>query len=162
MVTHALHHYPSRSELSRWIVIGAVSGAVSVLLFHQGLAALLHALELNARAPYSLQPTRPLGVPALWSIVFWGGVWGAVLAATLGRLEGARLLLAALVFGAILPTLVAWFAVAPLKGLPVAAGFAPMAMAVGVMVNAAWGLGTGIGLALFGRPPTKRAPRARA
>jgi hypothetical protein len=147
-----MQHHPARgAELSRWVLVGAVSGAVSVLVFHQGLAALLHTLELTARAPYSLQPTRPFGVPALWSIVFWGGVWGAVLAATLGRLDGARLLLASLVFGALLPTLVAWFAVAPLKGQPVAAGFVPIAMAVGLMVNGAWGLGTGIGLALFGR-----------
>jgi hypothetical protein len=66
-------------------------------------------------------------------------------------MRGARLVLAALVFGAVLPTLVAWFAVAPLKGQPIAGGFAPAAMAVGVMVNAAWGLGSGLGLALFGR-----------
>ena len=45
----------------------------------------------------------------------------------------------------------AWFVVAPLKGQAIAAGGAPKAMAVGLIVNAAWGLGTGIGLALFGR-----------
>lgn len=145
MVTHALHHYPARSELPRWIIVGAISGAVSVLLFHQGVAALLHALELIGGAPYSLQPTRPFGVPVLWSIVFWGGVWGAVLAATLGRLDGARLLLAALVFGAILPSLVALLVVAPLKGQ--AASIVPA-----LILNGAWGLGTGIGLVLFGRP----------
>lgn len=89
MVTHALHHYPARSELPRWVLVGVISGAVSVLVFHQGLAALLHALEVTAHATYSLQPTRPFGVPVLWSIVFWGGVWGAVLAATLGRLDWA-------------------------------------------------------------------------
>jgi hypothetical protein len=94
-------------------------------------------------------------VPQIWSIAFWGGIWGAVLAATLARLEGARLLVAALIFGAAFPTLVAWFLVAPLKGQPVAAGFVPMAMAMGPIVNGAWGLGTGIGLALFGR---RRAP----
>jgi hypothetical protein len=32
-----------------------------------------------------------------------------------------------------------------------AAGFAPAAMMIGPIVNAAWGLGTGIGLLLFGR-----------
>jgi hypothetical protein len=81
----------------------------------------------------------------------WGGVWGVVLAAALARLDGARLLIAALVFGAVFPTLVAWFLVAPVKGQPIAAGFAPMAMLIGPIVNGAWGLGTGIGLALFGR-----------
>jgi hypothetical protein len=73
------------------------------------------------------------------------------LAEFLRRLDGARLLGAALVFGAILPTLVAWFVVAPMKGQPMAGGFAPKAMAVALIVNAAWGLGTGIGLYLFGR-----------
>ena len=146
-----LHHNPATSELPRWLVVGFVSGAVSVLLFHQGTAALLHALELTARAPYSLAPTSPFGVPQLASIAFWGGIWGVLLAASLGLLHGAPLVLAAAVFGAVLPTLVAWFLVAPLKGQPLAAGGIPMAMTVGVMVNGAWGLGTGIGLALFGR-----------
>lgn len=156
MAYQALDQYPARTELPRWLVVGFVSGAVSVLVFHQGAAALLYALELTTRAPYSMQPTSPLGVPQIWSIAFWGGIWGAVLAATFARLDGARLLAAALVFGAVFPTLVAWFLVAPLKGLPVAAGFVPTAMAVGPIVNGAWGLGTGIGLALFGRPRAHR------
>ena len=128
-----------------------------MLVFHQGAAALLHALELTARAPYSLQATQPLGVPQLWSIAFWGGIWGAVLAVALARLEGPRLLVAAIAFGALFPTLVAWFLVAPLKGQPMAAGFVPMAMLVGPIVNGAWGLGTGIGLALLGRSRAYRA-----
>jgi hypothetical protein len=151
MNTHALYAYPARAELSRWIIVGFLAGAVSVLVFHQGAAALLHALELTPRAPFSMQPTQPWGVPQLWSIVFWGAIWGAVLAATLARLDGARLVVASLVFGAVLPTLVAWFIVAPLKGQPMAAGFVPMSMLIGPIVNGAWGLGTGIGLALFGR-----------
>ena len=155
MSSNAQHHYPATSELPRWLVVGFVSGAISVLLFHQGTAALLHALELTARAPYSLAPTSPFGVPQVGSIAFWGGIWGVLLAASLGRLDGAPLVLAAVAFGAVLPTLVAWFLVAPLKGQPLAAGGIPMAMAVGVMVNGAWGLGTGIGLALFGRERRK-------
>ena len=90
-------------------------------------------------------------MPLLWSLAFWGGVWGIVLAATLARLDGARLIVAATVFGAVAPTLVAWFVVAPLKGQPAAAGWIPAAMAIGPIVNGAWGLGTGIGLYLFGR-----------
>jgi len=151
MDTHALHHYPASGELARWIVVGFLAGAASVLLFHQGMLAVLHAINFAERAPYSFAPTAPFGVPQLWSLAFWGAVWGAVLAATLGRLDGARLLAGAVVFGAILPTLVAWFFVAPLKGQPIAAAGVPAAMAVGLMVNTAWGLGTGIGLALFGR-----------
>ena len=151
MDTHALHHYPARAELPRWLIVGFISGAASVLLFHQGALALLHALQLAQRAPYSFAPTAPWGVPQVWSLVFWGAAWGAVLAASLGRLDGARLLACATLFGAVLPTLAAWFIVAPLKAQPIAAGCVVSAMAVGIVVNAAWGLGTGIGLALFGR-----------
>ncbi len=149
--SYVLNQYQDRSGLWRWLLVGFIAGAVSVLLFHQGAFALLHALDLTARTPYSTQPTSPWGVPQIWSIAFWGGVWGVLLAATLARLERGRLVLAALVFGAILPTLVAWFVVAPLKGQPMAGGWAPVAMAIGLIVNGAWGLGTGIGLALFGR-----------
>jgi hypothetical protein len=151
MAYQALDRYPATTALPRWLVVGFISGALAVLLFHQGSAALLHALDLTPRAPYSMQATHPFGVPQVWSITFWGGVWGVVLAAALARLDGARLLLAALVFGAVLPTLVAWFVAAPLKGQPMAAGFAPAAMMIGPIVNAAWGLGTGIGLLFFGR-----------
>ena len=151
MNTHALHAYPRISELSRWLVVGVISGAVSVLLFHQGAVEVFRLLGLTTRPVYAMQPTLPWGVPQIWSLVFWGGVWGALLAATLARLEAARLLLAALLFGAVAPTLVAWFVVAPLKGHPAAAGMVPAAMLLGVVANGLWGLGTGIGLTLFGR-----------
>ena len=151
MTSEALRYPAAKADLVRWIVVGFLAGAASVLIFHQGAAALLHALQLTPRAPYSMQPTAPWGVPQLWSIAFWGGLWGVLLALALARIDGARLVLAALVFGAVLPTLVAWFVVAPLKGQPMAGGFNPATMVVGPIVNAAWGLGTGIGLALFGR-----------
>jgi hypothetical protein len=160
MTTQALHHDhgPYASSLPRWIVVGFLSGAVSVLVFHQGAAALLHALELTPRAPYSMAPTAPWGVPQLWSLAFWGGVWGVAFAALLARLDGVWLVAVSVFLGAVLPTLVAWFVVAPLKGQPPAAGGVPGAMMIGPTVNAAWGLGTGIGLALFGRArPHSRA-----
>jgi hypothetical protein len=156
MADQALHHYPARAGLPRWLVVGFIFGAAAVLVFHQGAAALLHALDLVPRAPYSMQATSPFGIPQIWSIAFWGGIWGVVLAATLGRLEGARLVAAATIFGAVVPTLVAWFVVAPLKGQPVAGGFAPAAMMIGPIVNAVWGLGTGLGLALLGRPGARQ------
>jgi hypothetical protein len=151
MPTHAIHHVPA-AGLPRWLIVGFAAGAISVLVFHQGAAALLYALELTPRAPYAMAPTAPFGVPQVVSLAFWGGVWGALLAATSARLEGPALVIAAAVFGAVLPTLVAWFIVASLKGQPVAAGWAPKAMAIGPLVNGAWGLGVGAALALLGRP----------
>ena len=160
MTTHAMPHDQTALALPRWLIVGFISGAVSVLLFHQGAAALLHSLALTPRAPYSMEPAAPFGIPQLWSLAFWGGVWGVVLAAALARLHGGAFIVGAALFGAVLPTLVAWFVVAPLKGQPMAADFVPMAMAIGPIVNAAWGLGTGLGLALFGEshPSLKDQP----
>jgi hypothetical protein len=159
MDTHALRHSPATAALPRWLVVGFVSGFLAVLVFHQGAAALLHALQWTPQAPYSMQAVAPFGVPQVLSLAFWGGVWGTLLAATLVRLDGAKLVVAATIFGAILPTLIAWFVVAPLKGQPPAAGFAMPGLLIGPIVNAAWGLGTGLGLLWFGRPRAEPARR---
>ena len=151
MAIDALRHYPTRDELPRWLIAGFLAGALSVLIFHQATIAVLAAMEVIKSAPYSTAPTSPWGVPQIWSTVFWGGVWGVLLAAVLGRMATGRLLVAALIFGAVLPTLVGWFVVAPLKGQPMAAGFVPSRMWLGPVINGVWGLGTGIGLALARR-----------
>src|SRR5712664_1339637 len=142
--------------MPRWLVVGFVSGFLAVLVFHQGALAVLHGVQWTPGAPYPMQAVAPFGVPQVLSLAFWGGVWGVLLAAVLVRLDGAKLVVAATIFGAILPTLVAWFVVAPLKGQPAAAGFAMPGMLVGPIVNAAWGFGTGLGLLWF-RPRAARA-----
>ena len=160
MDSHALRHSPAATALPRWLVVGFVFGFFAVLIFHQGAAALLHALQWTPRAPYSMAAVAPLGVPQVLSLAFWGGVWGVVLAAVLARFDGAKLVVAATIFGAILPTLIAWFVVAPLKEQPPVAFVLPGVL-VGPIVNAAWGLGTGLGLLCFGRPRAGSATRAR-
>ena len=134
---------------ARWLAVGFIAGALSFLAFHQGAIALLHAMNVVPRAPYSMAATQPFGVPQMWSLAFWSGLWGLVLAALFLRMRGARLMLAALAFGAVLPTLVGWFVIAPLRGQPVANGFVLSRMWIGPLVNGVWGLGTGILLALL-------------
>jgi len=151
MDSHVLRHSPAATALPRWLVVGFVSGFIAVLIFHQGAAAFLHALQWTPRAPYSMAAVAPLGVPQVLSLAFWGGVWGVLLAFVLARLDGAMLVLAATIFGTILPTVIAWFVVAPLKGQPPVAFVMPGVL-IGPIVNAAWGLGTGLGLLWFGRP----------
>ena len=134
----------------RWLALGFLAGAVAVPIFHQGMLALLYAAGLAARPPYATAPTAPFGVPQVWSLAFWGGIWGIVLAAFLaGTRRGAGYWWRALLFGAVAPTLIAWFLVAPLKGQPVAGGWQPAAMLTAVLVNAAWGVGTALGLRLL-------------
>jgi hypothetical protein len=76
MTTHTLrHHQASQGGRARWIGTGALAGALSVIVFHQAVAALLFALGITERMPYSMQPSAPFGVPQLWSIAFWGRLW---------------------------------------------------------------------------------------
>lgn len=148
--------YTSRTTSTRWLVTGLVAGAIAVLVFHQGTLAMLHALGVTDRAAFPMKATTPFGVPQVWSLAFWGGVWGLALAAVMRRLDGPPLVFGSLVFGAIVPSLVAWFVVAPLKGQP---GFVDLPLAAimtGIAVNAAWGLGTGAFLLLFGRSHVSR------
>ncbi|MEH2090458.1 hypothetical protein [Nostoc sp.] len=140
-----------KAALSRF-AFGFIAGFVSVLLFHQGVLALLHAVNFTPRAPYSTAPTPPLGIPQIWSNAFWGGIWGLILGAIVPRFRHDKnYWLGALVFGAIAPTLVAWFVVAPLKGQPIAGGWKFVGIVTGLLVNGAWGLGTAGLLKLFSR-----------
>lgn len=117
-----------------------IAGALAVPLFHQLVLAILNATGFAARAAYAMDPTKPFGVPQVVSLSFWGGVWGIILMLVIGRWAGTRFWLVAVLFGAIAPTLVAAFVVAPLKGQPFG-GSARMAI-TGLLVNAAWGVGT--------------------
>ena len=100
------------------LVLAFAAGFLAVLVFHQTVLALLHALAVIPRPPFDLRPTEPLGVPAVVSLSFWGGVWGIAFAMLVPRLASGRLFywLSAFVFGAVVPTLVYAFVVSPLKG----------------------------------------------
>ncbi|HEY9711197.1 MAG TPA: hypothetical protein V6D48_23515 [Oculatellaceae cyanobacterium] len=139
------------SALSRFF-LAFVAGFISVLLFHQGMFALLHAVNFTPRAPFPTTPTQPFGIPQIWSSAFWGGIWGIVFAAIAPRFrQETQYWIVALLFGAIAPTLVAWFVVAPLKGQPLAGGFQPAPMVTGLLVNGAWGVGTALLLRLLAK-----------
>ena len=92
----------------------------------------------------------PFGVPSVISLAFWGGVWGLILIPAIARIrnEGAYFL-AAIVFGAIFPTLVAAFVVAPLKHQTMPHNAS--AAILGLTVNGAWGLGTALFFRLLAR-----------
>ncbi len=124
-----------------------VAGAIAVVLFHQGALTILHLLGITG-PPFPAEPTWPFRIPQIWSIVVWGGLWGIVFGAAEQRFpSGAGYWVAAFIFGAIFPTLVAWFIVSPLKGAPVAAGWEPARMWIGPVINGAWGVGTALMLA---------------
>lgn len=122
-----------------------VAGFISVILFHQGMLALLNLINFIDADPYRTNPTQPFGIPVILSISFWGGVWGVILAVlTLPLRNKLSYWLTALLFGAVAPTAVFLFIVSPLKGMPFAGGWEIKRIATGLMLNGAWGLGTAL------------------
>ena len=121
------------------------AGFISVFVFQMAAWAILYALGMIPNPPFSYAPTKPFGVPQIWSWSFWGGVWGLVF----GLVErwfpqGPRYYVAAFLFGATATVLVLWFIVFPLKGLPVAAGWKPLTMLSHVIMHGCFGLGVGL------------------
>lgn len=135
------------------LFFGFVAGFLATLVFHQLSVALLWAVKVAPFAPFSLAPTQPFGVPAVFSLAFWGGIWGIVFAALDRRWfpPGGAYWLLAFLFGAIFPSLVALLVVFPLKGLPLGGGWHPPLLLTAFLINGAWGIGTGLFLKLMSR-----------
>jgi hypothetical protein len=139
------------------LVMAFIAGALAVPIFHQIAMWLLNTLGIisalvgiPAIPIFSMAPTKPLGVPEIFSISFWGGVWGVAFALTLPRwFQGIAYWIAAAVIGGLALTLVYIYVVTPLKtGGP--APFYPV-IVIGFVVNAAWGIGWALFLMIFER-----------
>jgi hypothetical protein len=92
-----------------------------------------------------MAPTQPFGLPAVFSLAFWGGVWGILFALIHGSFpRRAGYWVTAFVFGAILPSLVALLVVLPLKGRPMGGGWHLPLLVTAFLINGAWGIGTGV------------------
>jgi hypothetical protein len=128
-----------------------LAGFLSTLVFHQGLLAILVAAGMTTRKPWVMTPTPPLGVPAVLSLAFFGGLWGILLWEVVRNRVGMARWITALVLGAVAPTLVAFFIVLPLKGLGVGGGWKPDVVVGALLLNGAWGLGVTAFMRLFGR-----------
>lgn len=138
------------SRKGRIAVVGFAAGFLATLLFHQPVLALLKAAKITSRGAYAMEPVPPFGVPSVISLAFWGGVWGiALMLLIAGRRNAIYWTMAALV-GAIAPTLVAGLIISPLKGQPIPADARASMLVMGLIVNAAWGLGTAAFARVFG------------
>ena len=134
----------------RTLLLGFAAGFVAVLVFHQGTAFLLYHVGNDipavvsvfgkTTAPFAMAPTKPLGVPVIFSQAFWGGVWGMVLTLILVTLRPPAILFST-VFGALALTAVAVTLVPYLKGLPTWNGAIPWR---GLLYNGAWGFGVAV------------------
>jgi hypothetical protein len=141
-------------------VIGAfVAGVVGVLIFHQIALWILSLIGIAPPVAYNFSAaTKPLGVPVVLSLAFWGGVWAIVMSWLMRGREGANYWWFAILFGAVVVTLGAWFVVPWIKsafgvtgpaaitvlGRPLAIG-----IIIGPIVNGAWGYGTALVLKML-------------
>ncbi|MBS8239117.1 hypothetical protein DYI22_01195 [Marinobacter lipolyticus] len=117
-----------------------VSGFLATLVFHQGLFALFYVAGMVPAAPFNMAPVPPLGVPAVASLAFFGGLWGILLWAILGRLSGVKYWLGHVLVGAVGPTAVAMLVVFPAKDLAVSA----QTWVGGLILNGFWGFGVAL------------------
>lgn len=138
--------------------LGFIAGAISVLTFHQGMVAALHALGLAPFTAYSANPVPPFGVPLIADLCFWGGLYGLVFGLLLPRFTWP-IWVCGVILG-IIASLVAMFVVAPIKGYPVANGWHAWPIARSLLINGFWGLGVGLILPLMLPRRSRRARRA--
>ena len=138
------HSTPSPRAPVR-LFFGFVAGFLATLIFHQLTLSVLWAVKVAPFAPFSMAATKPFGMPAVFSLSFWGGIWG-ISFALLDRRFPLRFgyWLTAFLFGAIFPSLVALLVVLPLKGKPLGGGWHPPLLITAFLINGAWGVGTGM------------------
>jgi hypothetical protein len=127
--------------------LGFVAGAIAVLVFHQGMWALLYALGGMPRPPFPTNPMPPFAVPLIVDLCFWGGLYGAVFGLLRPRFT-LPLWLCGLILG-IVAALVSMFIVAPIKGMPIANGWMVWPILRSFLINGAWGVGVGLLLPLL-------------
>jgi hypothetical protein len=141
------------------LLFGFIAGFFATLIFHQLTLTVLWGAGLAPFRPFPMAATQPFGVPAVFSLAFWGGVWGIPFAWIDGGFRRRwGYWVTAFLFGAILPSLVALFVVLPLKGLPMGGGWHVPLLVTAFLINGAWGIGTGIILGIL----CKRFSRSRA
>ena len=138
------------------LFFGFIAGFLATLIFHQLTLYVLWTVKIAPFAPFSMAATKPFGVPVVFSLSFWGGIWG-ILFALIDRRFPLHFgyWLVSFLFGAIFPSLVALLVVLPLKGKPLGGGWHPALLFTAFLINGAWGVGTGIILKILGQRPAK-------
>ncbi len=123
------------------LALGFAAAAVAVLVFHQGVWEILHVLRLMP-PPFPLAPVPPFGVPRVYDLCFWGGLYGAAFGLITPWRPAGGVWAQGIVLGLIAEA-GALFLVPALRGWPLAFGGAMRPILISTLINATWGLGVG-------------------
>jgi hypothetical protein len=131
-----------RSTPPTEILLGFAAGLIVALVVQQPLVWFLHHFGLTARHAFSTQPTSPMSVQAVWSRVFWGGVFGIALAWFGTRyVLGSRWMIATIAFAAGFRTFIDWVVV-PVFWWHSWQGFSVDAFVTPLILNVVWAVVT--------------------
>lgn len=117
-----------------------VSGFLATIVFHQGIWAVLHGAGKVPAAAWDMTAVPPLGIPAVISLAFWGGLWGIALWLVIRNMAGPKYWLTATIVGAVAASAVALLVVFKIKGIEVQSSMIGGAL----ILNAAWGFGVAL------------------
>ena len=130
------------------IVLGFFLGMLAALVVELPFVWFLHLLHLTARTGFSLVPTAPLGVEAMWSRVFWGGAFGVGLAAWGARYRlGLTWFLSSTICLVVARTIVDWIIAPMMLHGQLWAGWSADALLMPVVLNIVWTVATAVLLA---------------
>jgi hypothetical protein len=144
------------------LALGYIAGALAVLVCSQPTLAFLSSFGPTPVELYSWRPTEPWGVPRIVSLCFWGGLWGCLFVLIEPPTpRRAGYWLATFAFGAVIPTLVGWFIVAPIRGVVPAGDWNGRRVLNSFLANGTWALGTALLLVFMARAQERFAARTK-
>jgi hypothetical protein len=99
----------------RTLILGFAAGAISVLIFHQGMVFLLYMMKQTPNFPWNVTAMKTgAGLPILVNQMFWGGLWGVAFAAIGHMIPIAHNILRGAVYGLLGPFLMGGGVLVPL------------------------------------------------
>jgi hypothetical protein len=131
----------------RTLILGFVAGAISVVIFHQGMIFLLYMMKQTPNFPWNVTAMKTgMGLPILLNQMFWGGLWGVAFAALGHMIPIAHNILRGAVFGLIGPFLLGGGVLVPLlkQTGPYFWMWPGQRWIIGALIGAAFGVGIAV------------------
>src|SRR5258708_36482928 len=97
-----------------------IAGFIATIVFHQAVFSVWYLMGTVPNPPFNFARTAPFGVPAIWALAFFGGLWGIAYGWVENKFpDRAMYWIPALIFGPLAPTLGGRPHVGPPQGHPI-------------------------------------------